>query len=257
MRDGPTFFDYVHQLHIRLLFGQGKAIMGIAGIAVSFLVLSGIVLWWRNKRYTVKWDGSLFRKMFDLHTATGIYSALFLLFLSGTGIVIAYEGSIFPWLCKATNTQPGRRSLPSTEQQGVTPLRPEQALDIAASAMPGAVPLTISLPMKPKDSYNIRLRFPEDLTPGGRSWVCVDQFSGKVLVAQNSRTAPGPTRAQIVNRAIHTGDIFGNVSKILMSLSSLLVVVQAVSGVTIWWKRRRAGKKVGSGQPSPDDEVNA
>jgi uncharacterized iron-regulated membrane protein len=245
MRDGPTLLDYVHQLHIRLMFGQGKTIVGLAGIAMFFLVLSGIMLWWRQKRLTIKWNGTSFRTMFDLHTVTGIYSALFLLFLSGTGIVIAYEGSIFPWLYKTTNTQPIRRGYPSTVQEGVKPIGPEHALAIATAEIQGAAPIAIALPLKPKDSYTIRMRFPEDLTPGGRSWVCVDQYSGKVLVAQNSRTAPGPTRAQILNRAIHTGDIFGVFSKIVLSLSSLLVVVQALSGISMWLKRPKPGTKNG------------
>jgi uncharacterized iron-regulated membrane protein len=42
----------------------------------------------------------------------------------------------------------------------------------------------------------------------------------------------------IANRAIHTGDIFGIPSKIEMSLASLMAVMQLVSGVGMWWKRR-------------------
>jgi uncharacterized iron-regulated membrane protein len=44
----------------------------------------------------------------------------------------------------------------------------------------------------------------------------------------------------IVNRAIHTGDIFGIPSKFLMSLASLMAAVQVITGVVMWWKRTRA-----------------
>jgi uncharacterized iron-regulated membrane protein len=44
----------------------------------------------------------------------------------------------------------------------------------------------------------------------------------------------------IVNRAIHTADIFGIPSKTIVSLASLMSVVQVVSGVMMWWKRRKA-----------------
>jgi len=73
-----------------------------------------------------------------------------------------------------------------------------------------------------QDSHNVRMRFPEDRTPGGRSWVSIDQYSGKVLVAQNSRTAPLAVRASLMNREIHTGDVFGTPSRIVMSASSFL-----------------------------------
>jgi uncharacterized iron-regulated membrane protein len=44
----------------------------------------------------------------------------------------------------------------------------------------------------------------------------------------------------IVNRAIHTGDIFGIPTKFLMSLASLMAAVQVITGVIMWWKRTRA-----------------
>lgn len=59
------------------------------------------------------------------------------------------------------------------------------------------------------------------------------------MFAEGSRTAPAGTRAVILNRAIHTGDVFGLPGKILMSLASVLTVVMAVSGLLTWWARRR------------------
>jgi len=239
---GRDLLFYVHQIHIRLLAGKtGKTIMGIAGVIMILILASGLVLWWRYKRFTVKRNAPLFRFMFDLHAASGIYSALFLVLLSTTGVFIAYEDSLLPWLYKATETSPIRRVLPSSPHQGSMRITPEQALSAAKGALRGANPLDIEFPGDSADSYYVRMRFPEDLTPGGRSWACIEQYTGEVLVAQNSRTAPGPTRMEIMVRAIHTGDIFGLTSKVIMSLSSLLVVVQAVSGFVIWWERD--GKK--------------
>ena len=67
----------------------------------------------------------------------------------------------------------------------------------------------------------------------------VDQYTGKVLFVEGSRTAPAGTRLVIANRALHTGDIFGVPSKTVASLASLLLVVQAISGIAMWWKRRK------------------
>ena len=38
--------------------------------------------------------------------------------------------------------------------------------------------------------------------------VIMDQYTGRVLYADNSRTAPGDRRMETLNRALHTGDIF-------------------------------------------------
>ncbi|HSY52366.1 MAG TPA: PepSY-associated TM helix domain-containing protein [Thermoanaerobaculia bacterium] len=239
-RRGPSLLTRIHQIHTHLLAGKvGEMIMAVAAIVMLFLVVSGVILWWKYRKVTIKWNASLFRVMFDVHNAAGILSALFLLLLSLTAIVIAFEDPIGSWTYKVTETKPIARSLPSIPRPGAAPIDPDAVLRIARTAEPGATPLAVDFPEDAKASYNVRMRFPEDRTPGGRSWVCVDQYSGQVLVAQNSRTAPLAARASLMNRQIHTGDVFGTPSRIVMSASSLLVVLQAFSGVMMWWKRRR------------------
>jgi uncharacterized iron-regulated membrane protein len=98
----------------------------------------------------------------------------------------------------------------------------------------------LALPAKPGGTMSIRSHFPEDLTPGGRSRVQIDPYSGEVVFAEGSRSAPGGTRAVILNRAIHTGDVLGMPSKIVMSLASALTVVMAISGLLTWWNRPSA-----------------
>jgi uncharacterized iron-regulated membrane protein len=239
-RRGPTLITRIHQIHTHLLAGRiGEMIVAGGAFVMLFLVISGVILWWKYKKVSIRWNTSLFRVMFDVHNATGILSALFLLLLSVTGIAVAFDNPISRWTYKATGTTPIPRSLPSIPREGAAPIDPDAVLRIASAAEPGAMPLSIDYPEDAKDSYNVRMRFAEDRTPGGRSWVCVDQYSGKVLVAQNSRTAPLAARAELLNRQIHTGDVFGTPSRIVMSASSLLVVLQAFSGVVMWWKRRQ------------------
>ena len=117
------------------------------------------------------------------------------------------------------------------------PIGPDSALAIARGAIPGAAPFDVEMP-GPADPYVIRSRFPEDRTPGGRSLVFVDQYTGKVLFAEGSRTAPAGARLVNANRAIHTGDLFGVPSKVLMSLASLMAVAQVATGVMMWVRRK-------------------
>ncbi|MEO8026647.1 MAG: PepSY domain-containing protein, partial [Bryobacteraceae bacterium] len=140
--------------------------------------------------------------------------------------------------------------LPSTPVAGATPITPEQAVEIAKKDLAGASPITVTVPNGPKGSYNITMHFPEDHTFRGtglgRSWISIDQYSGKVLVSQNSRTASGPIRTRMINRAIHTGDIFGSLTRLVAMVSSLLVLVQVVSGVIMWLKRSKVKKMAAS-----------
>jgi uncharacterized iron-regulated membrane protein len=240
---GMDFLGYVHQLHLRLLIlrppGPGKKIMSWAGVLMLFLLLSGVYLWWPYQRVTIQWSGSAIRRWFDIHAVVGIFSFVFLLVLTITGVVIGFEEKTTPLLYKLTGSQPSREpEVQLTSPPGAKPITPDQALEIARAALPGATPFEINVP-EPKEAYDVRLRYPEDRTPGGRSAVMVDPYTGKVLFAQGSRTAPAGARLVIANRAIHTGDIFGIPSKAMLSLASLMAVMQVVSGVMMWWRKAK------------------
>ncbi len=239
-RDPRTPLQTIHQIHLRLMMGAAgsNVVASVTGVLL-FLVLSGIYLWWPQKRMTVKWKASARRVNFDLHNVSGIYSAAFLLLLGITGIVVHFDNDIEKYLHAKAGTKPTARNTPSVPQPGVTRITPDQAVQSATGALPGTKALSIGLPGNPKASYIVTLRYPEDLTPGGRSWANVDQYSGKVVNFQSSRTAATATRTIILNRAMHTGDILGYPSKILVSLSSLLLIMQAITGYYLWWKKLR------------------
>jgi uncharacterized iron-regulated membrane protein len=231
------FLGTVHQLHLRLLIHDksdtGKKIESYAGMAIIFLALSGLYLWWPLKRIRL-------RSWFDLHNTIGVFSLVVLLILATSGVVIGFDREIEPWLFKITGSGPlprvPRNSAPHSPD--AKPITADQAIEIARAAIPGAAPFVIELP-RPNGVFYVRARYPEDLTPGGRSAIVIDQYSGKVLLAQGSRTVPAGARMFILNRAVHTGDVFGMPSKIIASLASLMLVMQVVSGFMTWWKRRR------------------
>lgn len=241
---GPDFLGRVHQLHLRLLWlgrrgDPGKKVMSWAGVVILFLLVSGLYLWWPYQRVRVTRSASGFRFWFELHNSIGILSFVFLLVLAFTGVMIGFEEHTVPMFYKLSGSQPSERpGLPEPPPPGARPISPDQAMEIARQAIPGTMPFQINVP-GPRNTYQIRSRFPEDRTPGGRSSVVVDQYTGKVLFAEGSRTAPMGSRMVIQNRAIHTGDIFGIPSKAVMSLACLMMVVQAVSGVCMWWQRGR------------------
>jgi len=238
VRSGPTWLSYVHQFHLRLSAGDtGKKIVSWVGVVMLFLLLSGLYLWWPVKRATIKWDAAPKRLWFDVHSAVGIFSLVFLLLLTVTGIVIGFESVSTPFFFSITHSEPLRANFRATARPGVVRLTPDQAVDAARAAMPGATPIAVNVP-GPTGVYRVALRYPEDLTPGGRSRVFVDPYGGDILQVESSRTTAAGTRMVNANRAIHTGDIYGVPSKAVMSIASLTAALQVFSGVMLWWKRR-------------------
>jgi len=238
-RSGPTWLAQVHQVHLRLLAGAaGKTIVSWAGVLMLLLTISGVYLWWPVKRVRINWAAGGRRRWFDLHNTIGVLAFVFLFALSLTGVAIGFESVTSPLFYRVTSSQPYPFAVPVTPEPGVRLLTADDAVATARTAMPGAAPIAVSAP-NPRAAYRVAMRFPEDLTPGGRTRVFVDPYTGAVLEAESSRTTAAGTRIINLNRAIHTGDIFGLPSKILMSLASLAAVAQVITGVTMWWKRRR------------------
>jgi uncharacterized iron-regulated membrane protein len=237
-RSGPTWLAQIHQLHLRLLAGAtGKTIVSWAGVLMLLLMISGLYLWWPVKRISVNWTAAGRRRWFDLHNTIGVLAFVFLFIVSLTGVVIGFESVTSPMFYRLTDSQPYPFAVPVTPKPGAPLLTPDDAVAMARTAMAGAQPIAVSAP-SPKSAYRVAMRFPEDLTPGGRTRVYVDPYTGAVLEAESSRTTAAGTRIVNLNRAIHTGDVFGIPSKILMSLVSLAAVAQVITGLTMWWKRR-------------------
>ena len=241
---GPDLLAQIHQLHLRLNWmskpALGKSIVSWADIAMLFLLATGLYLWWPLKRFTITWHLSTRRRWLDVHAVTGITVFTFLLLAGLTGALIGFDDLTKDWLYAITSSQPSRPTPHTVTPTAAGMISPDRAMAIARDAIPGATPFMLALPAKPGGTMSIRSHFPEDLTPGGRSRVEIDPYSGEVVFAEGSRSAPGGTRAVILNRAIHTGDVLGMPSKIVMSLASALTVVMAISGLLTWWNRPSA-----------------
>lgn len=240
----PDVLSRVHQLHLRLLIqnksDSGKTIMTWAGAALLLVIATGVYLWWPVKRVGIDIAAKGRRFWFDVHSAVGIGSLVFLLAIAITGIVIGFDDHIQPLIYTATHSRPGMMYAPPRKfdvKPSGTPIGPDAALAVAKASLPEATPISINVP-PPTGTYNVSARYPEDRTPGGRSRIVIDQYSGNVLAVEGSREAPSGTRLITLNRAIHTGDVFGIPSKIVMSLASLAVVAQALSGLALWLKKR-------------------
>lgn len=84
------------------------------------------------------------------------------------------------------------------------------------------------------------MKFPEDRTPIGRSRVLVDPYTGNVVSAVSTRTAPLAFKiGRLWIREIHTGDIFGWPTRLLACVMSLILPIMTITGTLIWWNRNR------------------
>ncbi len=140
---------------------------------------------------------------------------------------------------KRLNDVPDATPPSSTPVAGAKRITLDRAVATASAALPGASVSNLNVPAAPRAAFRILAKFPEDRTPAGRSRVHLDQFSGEVLLVENTRTAPLGTRILNLKRSAHTGDIFGALTQALYFIVSLGIAMQAVTGVLIWWNGRK------------------
>ena len=232
----------VHQLHIRLVhirigsMDVGKAIVEAAGVAMLCLLPTGFWLWWRRRRLTLNWKANWKRITWDLHSVTGIYSFVFLLLMSVTGFFISFEQPLY-W---ATSSPPYQRTRPPHSIVATAPggrVNLDSMLAAADAALPGQTTVAVGWPQDGQDSYDIEKRAPDDRSATSHGTVFEDQHSGRVLrVDDFDKIAPG-YRAVRINRSLHTGDWWGLPGHIVLSITSLVLALMAVTGVIIWWRK--------------------
>ncbi len=243
---------YIHQIHLRLvpdpqsmpdLAAKGKIVVSCAGLVLLLMVPTGVILWWRAKRLTVQFKATNFRipwhRLFhDAHQVIGIYAALFLTISSLTGILIGFGfGEKFFYAVTRSSPPERVRSVASTVVPGALPIMADQVLDIARRTMPKAVPAVMVRPMRATGAYAVLMRVPEETSEAVHSSIAIDQYSGKVLAVHNFENESQGYRWIRFNRSIHTGDIFGLASHIVVSISSLALAAMVMTGLVIWWKK--------------------
>jgi uncharacterized iron-regulated membrane protein len=241
----------IHQFHTRFLAGRvGNTITGWSGVALLFLAISGLILWWPAKILSVRNGVTGWRLAFDLHQLMGGVSWVLLLVLAGSGMVIHWNDQALRLVGKltgATPVAPAPRSLP--ECHGQAALGVDSLIAVARAAVPGAHATVIQVPDDVTRPVRAIFKYPEDRTPAGRTLVYLAACSARPVQVLSSRTASAAYRwTRMWNREIHTGDVYGWPTRMLMALASLCLPLMAVTGPLIWWGRRRAAVS----PPRPD-----
>ena len=237
--DRNNFVGYIHDFHLRLMMGDiGGSIVSFAAVLLLFLSLSGVVLWWPRKLLTVNWRGQITQINFEVHQVFGIYLSLFLMIFALTAVVIHWENEATKLASRISNSV----VLPALPRPQTVPLNavtlsPDRILSIAESTVPGAKATWILLASNPA---RVAMKYPEDRTPSGRTNVFIDAYSGSVVYRLSSRSGPlGYRLVKLWNREIHTGDIGGLATRVLVCIVGLTLPVMAITGPLIWWNRRR------------------
>lgn len=252
-RENESFFHIVLQLHRYLcLEDTGKAITGVACVMFIVIMITGLVLWWPNRkqakqRFTIKWNAKFKRLNWDLHAVFGFYVLPFTFLIALTGLVWSYKWVnsmiflTFDGKPQQKREAPANPSLVGTSKPGVlTQINTETNRLLNH---PGRIQFT--LPESDSLSITISKSNDEASIANVVDFLYFDQHDGHLI---SKRLYADETSGMKVRRLvfpIHTGSIWGWPTKILALIVALITATLPVTGIIIWVGRKfKKEKKV-------------
>ena len=234
----------------------GKAVTGAANLAFLLIVLSGMWLWWpRNITWasirTVTWFrrglGGKARD-FNWHNVIGFWSAIPLVIVVASGVVISY-----PWasalVFRAMGETPPARAAATATAAVAAPSEgaPNNALAgaleprllVAKAQMPDWRTISLVLPSKPGADASFSLDRGMGGEPHKRA-TAVITIEGDVAELQSFASQSPGRRLRSILRFAHTGEVLGVFGQTVAGLISLGSAVLVFTGVALSLRRLRA-----------------
>ena len=116
---GIKILAWLADLHINLLAGKpGRAVNGLGASFLTLLCLTGAVVWWPGveswrRSLTLNWRANWKRFNWDLHSAFGFWSFLFIFMWGITGVLLVFPQPFQDFVAHFTPiNQPFRRRQP-------------------------------------------------------------------------------------------------------------------------------------------------
>ena len=257
-REGFFWFVLRGHLYLWLPKALGSQITAYGTMIFVIMLITGIVLWWpknkkgRKQRLKFDWKATTRwrRKNFDLHSIVGFYVSVFALILAFSGLVMAFD-----WVYFVTYKAWGGDKVPEfmipanvskkefVNSDGSSPIN--QLLPILAQEFPDYESFELHYPATDSSSIYVEIS-----SQSGIHYSSDYRFYDRHTLAEIE--TPGiygkyadaslADKVMRMNYDIHVGAIGGLPGKILAFLISLVTATLPVTGVLLWWGRKKKEK---------------
>ena len=230
----------------------GRPIVGIATVAFLVLIVSGLIIWfpkklrWRyvKQGFKIRTSAGWKRINHDLHNALGFYAAVMLFLMGLTGLCWSFDGyrAGLGGLLGATIFERGGPDFglgAGAQEKG---LSVDAILSTARSTFPEPGELAVNLPSERNPYYAIRFTPATALSPAATDRLYLSRSGNQLALARFADKHLGERTAELI-KALHTGEVFGTVSKTLYFLACLIATSLPVTGTLIWWNKRRKKRR--------------
>jgi uncharacterized iron-regulated membrane protein len=250
IRRGWSLYGFAHDLHANMLGGPvGRRVVGWLGVAMIVLGLTGPIAWWPGRRrvregFIVRRDAGRIRWFRDLHRTVGIWSFLFLLFISVTGTFIVFPEpigraveAIFPGRPVWRNDAAGARSVTSRP-----PMSAGAAVALAREEVGPADVRSVSFGPE-RQPMRIEFAAKGSGAPDRSVSVLVDRSAQRIVDVRDPRSFTPGERIVSALRPLHEGRVLGGQWRAALVCIGLFPAYFAVTGMLLWILKSRRGRR--------------
>lgn len=187
-----TWTGVLFELHANLMSGEpGEQVNGYLGILILGFVLSGLVLWWPQRR-TFRLRFAVPRAMSSAHfvrahSAIGVIFAAGILLFVLTGVTMVFYR---PFMTAITTVLDSAPPMVPVARVDLTnqPVQPwATILDTVTKTFPDGKLVYYIPPRSENAVMTFRKRMPGEWHPNGRSFILVHPYTGEVLQTIDAR----------------------------------------------------------------------
>jgi uncharacterized iron-regulated membrane protein len=258
------FFRQVANLHTNLLMKNrdGRQLVGWLGVVMLGMGISGLVNWfprlfqWRNgswrQAFAVRRGGNGFRFNRELHGAAGIWGLIVFIVVTFGGIQLAFPETvrgIVNVVMPARDLRAAAGAIKVVPQKGTEPMPVDDAVALARSEVPNADLRFVFMPARPDQPIRIAFsRIGQDRREPTVT-VFVDPWTRKIAATQDPRQYSAGETLLAWQHALHAGQGLGFVWKFLVFFCGFLPVIFSITGVAMWWLKRRGRMAPAAAEP--------
>jgi len=213
-------------------------------LLLLLMCLTGLVIWWPGamkwrRAFSVDFRKNWKRVIWELHSATGIWSALLIAMFAVTGVYFAfpqYFRTAVNWFLPMTSA-PRVVSKPSEGLQRLPDIR--RFITTAEAALPDAKVTRVSLPNTDNGPFTVVMTRADAAEFENTNYVYFyfDQFTGELL---HKWDRAGETPGDVVMSwlaYLHVGSFGGVLIKAVWFLFGLTPPLLFLTGAVMWWNR--------------------
>ena len=252
-----NLMPFIWELHFTLALGMpGLWVMGIVALVWTIDCFIGFYLtlpvstaaFWRRWKpaWLVKWKAGAYRLNFDLHRAGGLWVWAMLLIFAWSSVLLNLP-QVYHWVSDAVfDYRP-----PQEHDSATNPLPPR--LDFRAAVSTGerlvaeqaakhgfSVERAVML-FRMNGAYTYIVKSDRDIRDKlGQTYVGFDADTGALISLELPVGEHSGNTVSAWLYALHMGDVFGLPYRIFVCALGLIITMLSVTGVYIWWKKRKA-----------------